>query len=202
MILPSHHAGAQGDQVARHGAVEVSSGDSRIHHGIEGLGPLVLSLGGDIRRLVKGMEMVKDRLELIFGHPRRQEHRLKIPMRHQKSSRSLFAFGMISNIAEQARSGQFGSKQAKEPRKRAYNCTVRAGHSASKRRLIAALQRRGDNGFTRHVMPTGLAVKGMATYGMFHTLGCNMPDCSRFVFRVKQMRWCGILERWPLDKRA
>ena len=81
-MLPGRDAGPQRDQVARHGAVEVTSGDSRIHHGIEGLDPLVLSLRGDIRRLVEGMEMVEDRLELIFRHPRRQEHPLKVTMRH------------------------------------------------------------------------------------------------------------------------
>ena len=110
MILPGHHAGPYGDQVARHGAVKVTSGHSHIHHRIESLGPLVLGPRGDIRRLVEGMEMVKDRLELIFGHARRQEHPLKITMRYKKSSRLLFAFGMISNIAEQARSVRVGSK--------------------------------------------------------------------------------------------
>ena len=81
-MLPSRDAGTQRDQVARHGAVKVSSGNGGIHHSIEALGHLVLGLRGDIRRLVEGMEMVEDRLELIFRHPRRQEHFLKVTMRH------------------------------------------------------------------------------------------------------------------------
>ena len=82
MVFPGRDAAAQGDQVARHGAVKVTSGNGGIHHRIEGLGFLVLGLRGDIGRLVEGMEMVEDRLELIFRHPRRQEHPLKVTMRH------------------------------------------------------------------------------------------------------------------------